>query len=95
MKDQDGGIYYFPFPDNKRVRMYVRKWQGDIEFRMWSPDDDQLWEEHGWVPHEAVLQATEMYSGKTFDPKQVYDIRIARAVIRDETQQDEAGNRKT
>jgi len=91
VKDQNGGIYYFPFPDNKRLRMYVRKWKGGIEFRMWSPDDDQLWEEHGWVPHEAVLEAAKMYSGKAFDPEKVYDIRIARAVLRDEMDQEPGG----
>jgi len=84
MKDKDGGLYYYPFPENKQVRMYVKESGDGIMFRMWRRDDETLWEEHGWVPHEAIVQAAEMYTGKNFDPKTVYDIRIARALIRDE-----------
>lgn len=84
MKDKDGGLYYYPFPENKQVRMYVKESGDGILFRMWRRDDETLWEEHGWVPHEAIVQAAEMYTGKNFDPKTVYDIRIARALIRDE-----------
>jgi hypothetical protein len=84
MKDKDGGIYYFPFPENKVVRMYVRNSGGSIQFRMWRRDDETLWEDHGWVSHEDILQAAEMYTGKEFDPKKVYDIHIARVLIRDE-----------
>ena len=83
MKD-DKGIYYYPFPQNKRVRMYVRESGDTVLFRMWNADDGTLWEEHGWVPHEAILQASEMFSGKGFDPRTAYDIRIARVLIRDE-----------
>ncbi len=84
MKDKDGGLYYYPFPENRLVRMYVKEADGDILFRMWNMDDDKLWEEHGWVPHEAIMAAAKMYSGKNFDPKTVYDIRLARALIREE-----------
>ncbi len=84
MKDKDGGRYYYPFPENKQVRMYVKESGAGIMFRMWRRDDETLWEEHGWVPHDAIVQAAEMYTGKNFDPKTVYDIRIARALIRDE-----------
>ncbi len=84
MKDKDGGLYYYPFPENKQVRMYVKESGDTIMFRMWRRDDETLWEEHGWVPHDAIVQAAEMYTGKNFDPKTVYDIRIARALIRDE-----------
>ena len=84
MKDKDGGLYYYPFPENKQVRMYVKESGDGIMFRMWRRDDETLWEEHGWVPHDAIVQAAEMYTGKNFDPKTVYDIRIARALIRDE-----------
>ena len=63
MKD-DRGLYYYPFPRNKRVRMYVRKSDGDVCFRLWNADDESLWEEHGWVPHDAVKQAATMFSGK-------------------------------
>jgi len=35
MKD-DKGFYYYPFPENKQVRMYVREVADDICFRMWN-----------------------------------------------------------
>jgi hypothetical protein len=46
MKDKVG-IYYYPFPDNKRVRMYVREKSGEIEFRMKNEDDPSVWNDHG------------------------------------------------
>ena len=81
MKD-DQGLYYYPFPLNKRVRMYVREIDGEIGFRMWNSDDPELWEEHGWVSYDAIKQAEEMYEVKDFDPKQAYDIQIAQALIK-------------
>ncbi|MFP3999859.1 MAG: hypothetical protein ACLFNW_07725 [Desulfobacterales bacterium] len=83
MKD-DKGLYYYPFPQNRRVRMYVRQSGGTLEFRMWNADDPALWEKHGWVAWEAIEQAAAMYSGKGFDPKQAYDPRLARALIRED-----------
>lgn len=83
MKDKTG-VYYFPFPQNKRVRMYVKQASATVFFRLWSADDPTLWEEHGWVPYDAIEQAAAMYSGKGFDPKTAYDVHIARAVLRDE-----------
>jgi len=80
MKDQLG-LYYYPFPNNKRVRMYVRRGPMDIEFRMWNQDDPQMWEEHGWVPYDAIIQAQAMYQGGSFDPSKAYDIKAAQALI--------------
>ena len=77
-------MYYYPFPLNKRVRMYVREMHGEIGFRMWNSDDPQLWEEHGWVPYDAIKQARAMYEVKDFDPKQAYDIQIAQALIKED-----------
>ena len=85
MKD-DRGLYYYPFPTNKRVRMYVEMRGGDICFRMWNQDDAEMWEEHGWIPHDAIQQAAAMYSGDSFDPQRAYDIEIAKALLK------EAGN---
>ncbi len=82
MKDNKG-VYYYPFPDNKRVRMYVKKENGTIFFRLWNADDPNLWEEHGWVPHEAVEEAIKMYEGKQFKPAQAYDLTIAKAVLKE------------
>lgn len=83
MKD-DLGLYYHPFPQNKRVRMYVRKSTNEIQFRLWNQDDSELWTKHGWVPHDAILQASHMYNRKEFDPNQAYDIRIAEALIEED-----------
>ncbi len=82
MKD-DRGLYYYPFPSNKRVRMYVRKDRDGVAFRMWNQDDPQMWEDHGWVPHDAIVQAQAMYDGGAFDPKRAYDLNLAQALIRD------------
>jgi hypothetical protein len=80
MKDERG-LYYYPSPGNHRVRMYVKAQGGVIWFRMWNADDPQLWEQHDWVPHGAILKAVEMYTGKNFDPRRAYDIEIAKALI--------------
>ena len=80
MKDQRGRFYY-PFPQNKRVRMYVRPGQGEPEFRLWNQDDDQLWKSHGWVPYSAIVEAKKMYKGGGFDPDAAYDIDAANALI--------------
>ena len=82
MQDQRG-LYYYPFPANKRVRMYVRPGSDEPEFRMWNQDDAQLWASHGWVPYSAVRQAMAMYKGGPFDPDVAYDLESARALIRE------------
>ncbi|MFW6081571.1 MAG: hypothetical protein ACOC7W_06625 [Desulfosalsimonas sp.] len=83
MKDEKG-LYYYPFPQNRRVRMYVRQSGDTVEFRMWNEDDPGMWEQHGWVAWEAIEQAAAMYSGKGLDPRQAYDMRLARALIKEE-----------
>jgi hypothetical protein len=80
MKDENG-LYYHPNPQNKRVRMYVRQGEDDIEFRLWNQDDPMLWSEHGWVPHAAIVQAQALYEGRAFDPGQAYDRRLAEALL--------------
>lgn len=82
MKDKQG-VYYYPFPSNKRVRMYVRQGEGDIDFRLWNQDDPKLWEEHGWVPYQAIVQAQAMYEGGAFDPQKAYDLNAAKALLAD------------
>ncbi len=85
MKD-DRGLYYYPYPLNKHVRVYVRETAGEICFRMWNADDPELWEAHEWVPYGAIKQAAGIYQAKDFDPKQVYDIQIAQAIINEDKQ---------
>lgn len=83
MKDKIG-IYYYPFPENKRVRMYVRDKNGEVEFRMRNQDDPGIWNDHGWVPYSAIQQAQVLYENKSgFDPKRAYDIQVATILIRD------------
>ena len=83
MKDKVG-IYYYPFPENKRVRMYVREKNGEVEFRMKNDDDPTIWNDHGWVPYAAIQQAQVLYANRgKFDPNRAYDISIAKVLIRD------------
>jgi len=77
------GLYYYPFPQNKRVRMYVRPGRDGIEFRMWNQDDPGLWMEHGWVPYRAIIQAKAMYKGGQFNPQKAYDLSLAETLIAD------------
>ncbi|MCK4390089.1 MAG: hypothetical protein KAV83_07625 [Desulfobacterales bacterium] len=80
MKDKRG-FYYYPFPQNKRVHMYVREDENGIWFRLWNADDPELWEEHGWVLYDAIKQAAAMYKGKGLDPNQAYDIELAKMLL--------------
>ena len=83
MKDERG-VYYHPNIQNKKVRMYVRRAKGEISFRLLNSDDPGLWEEHGWVPYEAIKQATAMHKNKNFDPNQAYDIDVAKVLLEEE-----------
>lgn len=86
MKDKLG-LYYYPYPQNKRVRMYVLRRDEEICFRLWNADDPQLWEQHGWVPYEAIQKAAGMYDKKGgFDPHQAYDLAIAEALLKEADQ---------
>lgn len=83
MKD-DKGLYYYPFPSNHRVRMYVCESVDGVSFRLWSQDDPKLWEDHKWLPYEAVRQAAAMYKSGGFNPNEAYDIRVARALLEED-----------
>ena len=87
------GLFYYPFPTNKNVRMYVRESDGAIFFRMWNREDPDLWVEHGWVPHEAIQMAASIYSGKNFQPTQAYDINLARELLREATESKESSGK--
>ena len=84
MKD-DKGLYYLPFPGNKRVKMYVKPVGNEVCFRLWNADDPQMWEEHGWLPWTMIQEAAGVYRREQsgFDPNQAYDIAVARAVLKD------------
>ncbi len=85
MRD-DKGLYYYPFPKNKGVRMYVREVGEEICFRLWKSDDPEMWKGHGWVPYAAVKEAASMYkktSPRGFDPGRAYDLNAARALVQE------------
>ncbi len=83
MKD-DLGKYYYPFPQNKKVRMYVQEIDGMVQFRLWNSDDAKLWDDHGWIPYDAIQQAAAMYERKNaFNPNQAYDLDIAKALLKE------------
>lgn len=81
--EDDRGLYYYPFPDNRRVHMYVREAEGTIWFRLWNADDPKMWEDHGWVPYAAIQQAASMYKGGGFDPRQAYDMKVAEMLLKE------------
>ena len=62
MQDEKG-LYYYPNPQNKRVRMYVREEGGEVFFRLWNQDDPELFEDHGWVPWGARPLSTPSSPG--------------------------------
>ena len=76
------GVYYYPVPGHKSIRMYVRKNQEVIEFRLHNDKDPQLWAEHGWLSYEAVRQAAQMYNQRNgTDPLKLYDFDVALHVL--------------
>lgn len=84
MRD-DKGIYYFPFIQNKKVRMYVREVENSVWFRIWDAKNDAIWKEHNWVPYDAIKKAASVYNNKNgFDPNQVYDIKLAKTLIKEQ-----------
>lgn len=85
MKDERG-LYYYPFPGQKGLRMYVRLAQDDVEFRPWSLDDPSLWDDHGWVAYSALLAADRLAQeeGRRGPPMEMYDISVAIRLIKDE-----------
>lgn len=81
MKD-DRGCYYYPNPQFKTTRMYVREHNGQIEFRIWSSEAPEIWEKHEWIPLDVILKAAEQYPGQA-DPTKLYDENVARAVLKE------------
>jgi hypothetical protein len=85
MKD-DQGLYYYPAPQNKRIRMYVRQRFGSVEFRMKNDDLPEVWERHGWVSFDELQQAAAKYKerGRELNPMLLYDLDVATKLLRDE-----------
>lgn len=77
------GVFYYPYPNNKKTRMYVKKSEGAIYFRLWNREIPELWDEHGWMPYDAIMAAASMYKkgAGNFDPRKAYDIDVAKALL--------------
>ena len=87
MKDQNG-IYYYPDPNDKINRVYVRKGPNGPEFRLWRQNMPEVWDKHGWVPHQVIEAAAAMYreSGKgQANPLLLYDLGVALALLKHES----------
>jgi hypothetical protein len=82
MKDSLGSFYY-PNPQHTEARMYVRRFAGRIEFRMWHRDDPQVWDKHNWLPMDVIEQAAQMFKamGKESDPTTLYDLAVAERLL--------------
>ncbi len=80
MQDKQG-VYYYPNPVQKTTRMYVREQGGELEFRLYSSEDPQIWERHDWLTLDVVKQAAGMYQGEN-SPLMLYDEQVAREVLR-------------
>ncbi|MBU1229847.1 MAG: hypothetical protein KKA55_03025 [Proteobacteria bacterium] len=85
MKDQLG-LYYYPAPQHTEARMYVRRFGGRIEFRMWHQGDPSVWDKHNWLSLDVIQQAAQMFKamGKESDPTALYDVSVAERLLADE-----------
>ncbi|MDR0339559.1 MAG: hypothetical protein LBH65_04710 [Desulfovibrio sp.] len=85
MKD-DKGLYYHPDPADAGSRVYVRESAAGVEFRLWRADHPEVWEKHQWLAHSVIEAAALMYKerGSGADPLALYDLNVARALIKDE-----------
>lgn len=84
MQDQEG-LYYYPYPGNKRIRMYVREQDGNIEFRLSNADYPEIWERHGWLDMDIIRRGAEMFAERKSksDPLKIYDLETARYLLRE------------
>ncbi|MFW5735105.1 MAG: hypothetical protein ACOCWR_08605 [Oceanidesulfovibrio sp.] len=81
----DKGHYYYPNPADKTVRMYVREnpdAPGEVEFRLHSAQNPEIWERHPWLSRDVAAQAAKMYDKPDRDPLALYDQGVARALLR-------------
>lgn len=89
MQDQKG-IYYYPVPANKNLRMYIKIVEEDIAFRLWDDKNASMWDEHGWIPWNAISQAAEMYEKEEREgapPLHLYDMDVAIRLLKDAVRQ--------
>jgi len=84
------GVYYYPNPAYKSARMYVQELDGVIHFRLYSSENPEIWDRHGWLPLDVVKRAAAMYPGDK-DPARLYDENVAREVLRQAAKADDKG----
>lgn len=81
------GYYYYPNPAYKTTRMYVRRAQGrpdgDIEFRLFSDENPDVWERHEWLSIHVLRKAAALYEGQA-NPLSLYDMDIAEALLKED-----------
>lgn len=84
MQDKDG-IFYYPYPENKRIRMYVREQDGVVEFRLSNVDHPEIWERHGWLDMDIIRRGAKMFEerGAKVDPARIYDLETARYLLKE------------
>ena len=82
MKDERG-LYYIPSLQNPEVRMYVRRGEDEIEFRLFNPEEPIIWEKHQWMPYSVIEQAAAMFRERDTDrnPLALYDMSIAQKIL--------------
>ncbi|MCR4667504.1 MAG: hypothetical protein K5657_09490 [Desulfovibrio sp.] len=84
MKDERG-IYYFPVPADRSLRVYVRKnADGEIEFRLWAEDTPEIWEKHPWLNHDILSRASNLYKeerNSNVNQLSLYDLSVAKSLL--------------
>lgn len=85
MKD-DKGLYYHPDPTDAKSRVYVRQGPSGPEFRLWRQEHPEVWDKHQWLPHSVIEAAASMYKerGNASDPLALYDLNVARALLKED-----------
>lgn len=84
MKDERGH-YYTPSLQHPEVRMYVRENEGEVEFRLYNPNEPVIWEKHQWLPFNIIENAAEQYRSRGTDrnPMALYDLDIAKKLLQE------------
>lgn len=85
MKDERG-LYYYPEPGDTKARVYVRRGEEGVEFRLWQAEHAEVWEKHHWLPVSVIRSAAAVYarSGRGApgaDPMRLYDESVAVALL--------------
>lgn len=90
MRD-DRGLYYYPNPADPRSRVYVRQGENGIEFRLWHAEHPMVWDKHAWISQTVLEQAAAAYRemGEGADPMALYDIAVARVLLKEEARSKE------